>query len=149
MVEGTPPALDAPAVFGFAYLTFIATAVAYAAWFTGLRYLSAGTVGLIGLLNPVTGVLLGTALGGETFGPPQLLGTILVLSGILLGQPSAARFQATRHRASISVTTRTDAMGSIPIAVTAPPLTGSTNRAARSSRSTSACATAKDHPPQH
>ncbi|MFD2351303.1 DMT family transporter [Nonomuraea ferruginea] len=65
-VEGAPPSLDGPALLGFGYVTVIATALAFAAWFAGLRHLSAGTVGLIGLLNPVTGVLLGTVLAGET-----------------------------------------------------------------------------------
>ena len=52
----------------------------------GLRHLSAGTVGLIGLLNPVTGVLLGTALAAETLSPQQICGLVLVLGGIVLGQ---------------------------------------------------------------
>lgn len=85
--EGTPPALDAPALLGFAYVTVVATAVAFAAWFTGLRHLSAGTVGLVGLLNPITGVLLGAIVAGESLGTPQLLGIVLVFLGILLGQP--------------------------------------------------------------
>jgi probable blue pigment (indigoidine) exporter len=46
------PVLDGPAVLGFAYVTVIATALAFAAWFAGLRHLDAGTVGLVGLLNP-------------------------------------------------------------------------------------------------
>jgi probable blue pigment (indigoidine) exporter len=49
-------------------------------------HLPAGTVGLIGLLNPVTGVLLGTLIAAEEFGPQQLLGLLLVLAGIVLGQ---------------------------------------------------------------
>jgi probable blue pigment (indigoidine) exporter len=91
-VEGAPPALDATEIAGFAYVTVIATALAFVAWFTGLRHLPAGTVGLVGLLNPVTGVLLGTLLGAEPFGPRQAAGTALVLLGVLIGQRrSAAR----------------------------------------------------------
>jgi probable blue pigment (indigoidine) exporter len=86
LVEGPPPVLDAPAVAGFGYVTLIATAVAFAAWFTGLRHLPAGSVGLIGLLNPVTGVLLGTLVAREEFGLAQAGGTALVLAGVLLGQ---------------------------------------------------------------
>ncbi|ARH89663.1 EamA family transporter [Streptomyces sp. MOE7] len=86
-VEGAPPALDAPAVLGFGYVTFVATAVAFAAWFAGLRHLPAGTVGLVGLLNPATGVLLGTLLAGEALTGRQLCGLALVLAGILLGRP--------------------------------------------------------------
>lgn len=88
-VEGAPPALDGAAIAGFGYLTVVATAVAFAAWFTGLRRLSAGTVGLLGLLNPVTGVLLGTLVAGETLTVRQLAGIALVLCGIVLGQAAA------------------------------------------------------------
>ncbi|MBO1751657.1 EamA family transporter [Actinotalea sp. BY-33] len=91
VVEGPPPALDAPAVLAFAYVSVIATAVAFAAWFTGLRHLTAGTVALIGLLNPVTGVLLGTALAAESLTLRQGAGVALVLLGIALGQPAATR----------------------------------------------------------
>ncbi len=86
LFEGAPPALDAPAIAGFAYVTLIATALAFVAWFTALRHLPAGTVGLIGLLNPLTGVLLGTTLAAEPFGPRQALGTVLVIVGVLIGQ---------------------------------------------------------------
>lgn len=85
-VEGSPPVLDAPALLGFAYVTFVATALAFAAWFAGLRRLPAATVGLLGLLNPVTGVLLGTAIAGETLTLRQICGLLLTLTGILLGR---------------------------------------------------------------
>lgn len=87
LVEGAPPALDGPAVAGFAYVGVVATALAFTAWFTGLRHLTAGTVGLVGLLNPVTGVLLGTALAGEALSGRQVAGIALVLAGIVLALP--------------------------------------------------------------
>ena len=89
-VEGAPPRLDGVAVAGFGYVTVIATAVAFVAWFTGLRRLSAGTVGLVGLLNPVTGVLLGVVLGGEALTVRQLVGIIFVLVGVVLGGTAGA-----------------------------------------------------------
>ncbi len=85
-IEGAPPALDAPAVAGFAYVSLVATALAFVAWFTGLKHLPAGTVGVVGLLNPVTGVVLGTLVAGEAFGPAQAVGTALVLLGVLAGR---------------------------------------------------------------
>lgn len=94
LVEGAPPELDAPAVAGFAFVAVVATAGAFAAWFTGLRHLSAAAVGLIGLLNPATGVLLGTFLAGETLTARQIAGLALALTGILLGQPIAERIRA-------------------------------------------------------
>ncbi|MEV8100808.1 EamA family transporter [Streptomyces sp. NPDC088135] len=90
VVEGPPPALSVPAFLAFGYVTLVATALAFAAWFTGLRHLPAGTVGLIGLLNPVTGVLLGTAVAAEVLTVQQLCGLVLVLAGVVLGRPTRA-----------------------------------------------------------
>lgn len=86
LLEGAPRASDPSALLGYVYVAVVATAVAFIAWFAGLRHLPAGTVGLVGLLNPVTGVLLGSLLAGETFGLRQALGTLLVIAGVVLGQ---------------------------------------------------------------
>ncbi|MGB4777731.1 DMT family transporter [Microbacterium sp.] len=85
LVEGAPPALDAPALVGFAYVILVATALAYAAWFTGLARLPGSVVGIVGLLNPVTGVVLGVFLAGEPFGLAQATGLGMVIAGVLLG----------------------------------------------------------------
>lgn len=86
--EGRPPVLDTSALLAFGYVSLVATALAFTAWFTGLRHLPAGTVGLIGLLNPVTGVLLGTAVAGEVLTGRQLGGLALVLVGVVLCRPA-------------------------------------------------------------
>ena len=85
IVEGAPPALTPGSALGFAYVSLIATALAYVCWFSGLRRLPASAVGIVGLLNPVTGVLLGVLLAGEAFGPAQVIGIALVLLGVALG----------------------------------------------------------------
>ncbi|WP_448005306.1 DMT family transporter [Agromyces bauzanensis] len=98
--EGVPPALDPPALAAFGYVSIVATALAFVAWFSGLRHLDAGTVGLIGLLNPVTGVLLGVFVAGETLSAQQVVGLGLVFIGIVMGQPVVARgIGAWRSRA--------------------------------------------------
>jgi probable blue pigment (indigoidine) exporter len=91
-VEGAPPPLDARETAGFAFTTLVATALAYLCWFAGLARLPAGTVGVVGLLNPVTGVLLGALVAHETFTLEQVGGILLVLAGIL------ATTQAPRRR---------------------------------------------------
>ncbi|WP_405850869.1 EamA family transporter [Streptomyces niveus] len=102
-VEGAPPALDGGAVLGFVYISGVATALAFSAWFAGLRHLSAGTVGLVGLLNPVTGVLLGTLVAGDTLTARQGAGLVLVFLGVVLGQPGVTRaVRARRARRSAS-----------------------------------------------
>ncbi|MBB2975002.1 putative blue pigment (indigoidine) exporter [Microbacterium endophyticum] len=85
VVEGAPPALDGGAIAGFIYIIVIATALAYGAWFTGLSRLPASVVGIIGLLNPVTGAVLGVVWGGEAFGIAQAVGLALVIVGVLWG----------------------------------------------------------------
>jgi probable blue pigment (indigoidine) exporter len=95
LVEGAPPAVDAPALAGFVFTSLVATALAYLCWFGGLARLRAATVGVIGLLNPVTGVLLGAAVAGERLTLAQTAGIALVLVGILATSrartPSAPR----------------------------------------------------------
>ncbi|MFF4421007.1 EamA family transporter [Streptomyces sp. NPDC001549] len=95
-VEGAPPPVSPSALLAFCYVGLVATALAFAAWFAGLRRLPAGTVGLIGLLNPVTGVLLGTAVAGEVLTGRQLCGLALVLGGVALGRPPGKGRQASR-----------------------------------------------------
>ena len=50
--------------------------------------LPAGAVSLVGLLNPVSGTIIGVVLAGESFGGSQALGLLMVLAGILAGQPA-------------------------------------------------------------
>lgn len=90
-VEGAPPALDGTALLGFAYVSLVATAVANVAWFAALRHLGPSTVGLVGLLNPVTGVLLGTVLAAEELTWRQTLGIAVVLGAMALGASRGRR----------------------------------------------------------
>ncbi len=85
-VEGPPPAMTATNVLAYAVVAVGATAVAFLCWFGGLRHLQAGTVGLIGLLNPVTGVLLGVVLADEILAPLQWIGMALVGVALVLGR---------------------------------------------------------------
>jgi probable blue pigment (indigoidine) exporter len=73
VVEGTPPSLSPSAIGGFLYLGIAGTLVAYVVWFRGLRQLPAGAVSLVGLLNPVSGTIIGVVLAGETFGGSQAI----------------------------------------------------------------------------
>lgn len=93
-LEGVPGAMPVSAVLAYAYIALIPTALAFVCWFGALRHLTAGQVGLLGLLNPVTGVLLGVLLGGELLTPWQWLGIVVVLGGIALGQTTARRRRA-------------------------------------------------------
>lgn len=98
LVEGAPPAIDVPAAVAFVWLAGVGTVLAYVCWFAAIDRLGAGAVSLVGLLNPLTGTLLGVAVAGEAFGAPQALGGLLVVTGVLAGQrgllaPVAARLR--------------------------------------------------------
>ncbi len=98
-VEGAPPALDSRAWLGLAFVSLVATALAYVTWFAALQHLPASAVGLVGLLNPVTGVVVGLALGGEHLTALQTAGVVAVLAGVLAGQPGT-RGMLRRPRAA-------------------------------------------------
>jgi len=118
LVEGPFPSLDGPAVLGFAYVTIVATAVANVAWFVALRNLPASSVGLIGLLNPVTGVALGVLVAAEVFGPQQALGVALVLAGVLLGQyrrrPTIEGYVQPREQPRTTLSSEPSGRDSVP-----------------------------------
>lgn len=56
LVEGAPPSLDLPAAAALAWLGLVGTALAYVAWFTGVRTLGAGPTALIGLVHTGCGM---------------------------------------------------------------------------------------------
>lgn len=84
--EGPPPAIGPVQIAGFAYVSLVATALASVCWFAGLARLPAGTVGIVGLLNPVTGILLGTVAAHENLSWFQAGGIALVLVAIAIGR---------------------------------------------------------------
>ncbi|MGA8248500.1 MAG: EamA family transporter, partial [Nocardioides sp.] len=104
--EGPAPRLGGPAVAGYLWLMVAGTGLAYWCWFTGLRAMPAGAVSLIGLVNPVVGTALGVTVAGEAFGPLQAVGMLLVLGGVLAGQPSALPWVRRRLAARPRRTTR-------------------------------------------
>lgn len=86
-VEGAPPSLPLSGWLALAYLGLVGSGVAYVAWYRGLASMSAGSVAVVGLLNPVVGVLLGVAFLAEPFGPVHAVGMALVLGSVVLAQP--------------------------------------------------------------
>lgn len=97
VVEGAPPAIDLPAAVGFVWIGVVGTGVAQWVWFRGLTRMPAGSVAIIGLVNPVVGTVLGIAFAAEAFGPAQALGMALVLGGVLAGQGLFRRADARRR----------------------------------------------------
>jgi probable blue pigment (indigoidine) exporter len=91
VLEGMPPPLSAENVAGFMYLCVVGTGLAYALWFRGIKRLAASTVAFLGLLSPVSAMLIDVFVLRRVLGVVQVLGTALVLLSILAAQGVNAR----------------------------------------------------------
>jgi probable blue pigment (indigoidine) exporter len=98
LFEGLPDQLTAPNIAGLVYLVVISGILAYALWFWGLQWLSASAVTFLTLLNPVTAAVLGWVLLDQRLNQWQLLGAVIVLVSVVLGQPGM--FDRRRRRRS-------------------------------------------------
>ncbi|MBY4675080.1 DMT family transporter [Marinobacterium arenosum] len=84
------PVLNSTQLLGYAYLCLFGALLAYALWFRGLARLSPVAVSSLGLLSPLTAVILGWALLGQTITGVALVGLIAVLASILVVQRASA-----------------------------------------------------------
>ena len=87
--EGLPRDLTARNIGGLVYLVLISGIAAYALWFWGLQYLAASAVTFLSLLNPVVAAVLGWIVLDQRLNGLQLLGALIVLISVVLGQPAA------------------------------------------------------------
>ncbi len=69
---------------GLLYLGIVSTACAFILWNRGLQLLNASSGGLFFFFQPLVGTLLGWLLLGESIGGTFWVGSILILSGVLL-----------------------------------------------------------------
>ncbi|MDG1579780.1 EamA family transporter [Pseudomonas sp. GOM6] len=86
LLEPTPPSLSLANLAGIAYLSLIGAAFTYLLWFRGIARLEPATVSSLGFLSPVSAVLLGWGLLQQSLSPLQLLGMLVVLGSVWLGQ---------------------------------------------------------------
>lgn len=98
LIEGLPDHFTARNIAGLIYLVLISGILAYAIWFWGLQRLSASAVTFLTLLNPVTAAVLGWVVLDQRLNHWQLLGAIIVLVSVVLGQPGM--FDRRRRRRS-------------------------------------------------
>jgi probable blue pigment (indigoidine) exporter len=66
------------------YLGTVPVIIAYLAWFRALKLLPASTAAIGTLLVPVIGVVSSVLLLGDAFGPRQIAGLVLTLTGVAL-----------------------------------------------------------------
>lgn len=86
VVDPPLPALSTTQMLGYAYLSIAGALLAYALWFRGIARLSPVAVSSLGLLSPLTAVLLGWALLGQTMTGWSLVGLVTVLGSVLAVQ---------------------------------------------------------------
>lgn len=92
------PVFTAANIAGLAYMSLISGALTYILWFRGLARIEPSQVSLLGVLSPLSAVILGWLLLAETLTPNQMLGALLALFSLWLGQ-SRLRLRAKRHPA--------------------------------------------------
>lgn len=80
------PALTARNVAGYLYLSLVGALLSYGLWFRGVARLPSVAVSSLLLLSPVTAVVLGWALLGQSLRGLSLVGMVVVLASILAVQ---------------------------------------------------------------
>ena len=94
-----PDHFTARNIAGLVYLVLISGILAYALWFWGLQRLSASAVTFLTLLNPVTAAVLGWVILDQRFNHWQVLGAVLILISVVLGQPGTFYWRRRRRSA--------------------------------------------------
>lgn len=77
-------------LIGLAYMSLIGGALTYILWFRGLARIEPAQVSLLGVLSPLSAVLLGWILLSESLTPLQCGGAALALFSLWLGQRGGA-----------------------------------------------------------
>ncbi len=90
-VDPALPTLTATHIGGYLYLSLAGALLAYALWFRGIARLPSVAVSSLGLLSPVTAVLLGWLLLGQAMTGVALVGMCVVLGSILAVQWAMSR----------------------------------------------------------
>jgi probable blue pigment (indigoidine) exporter len=111
ILEPPLPLLSAVNLAGLAWLGLIGAAATYALWFRGVARLEPGTVSMLGMMSPVTAVILGWVWLGQSLSLLQMIGAAVVLGSVWVGQranrphpagpparPASGRSKTAMHR---------------------------------------------------
>ncbi|MGJ7902752.1 EamA family transporter [Lysobacter sp. 1R34A] len=90
-VDAPLPHLSTVQISAYAYLSIAGALISYALWFRGLARLPQVAVSSLGLLSPLTAVILGWALLGQSLTGLSLLGLLIVLGSVLAVQWGSSR----------------------------------------------------------
>lgn len=85
------PALNITQIMGYIYLCLVGALLAYVLWFRGVSRLPAVAVASLGLLSPLTAMLLGWVFLSQSITGVALLGLVIVLVSVFAVQYSASQ----------------------------------------------------------
>lgn len=97
-VEGLPHTLTFTNMLGFAYLDLLGTGLAYALWFRGIERLTVSSVTLLSLLSSIVATIAGYVFLHQTLTVLQVVGAVLIVIGIVIGQLFPTRAQQTEEK---------------------------------------------------
>lgn len=86
IAEPSLPPLTGANFAGLIWLGLIGAAATYALWFRGVARIEPGAISMLGMMSPLTAVLLGWVVLGQTLSPLQSLGAVIVLGSVWAGQ---------------------------------------------------------------
>ncbi len=95
MLEPSLPALSLTNLMGLAWLGLIGAAAAYALWFRGIARIGPGAVSMLGIISPLTAMVLGWLCLNEGLTMIQLSGALVVLASVWAGQVATRRAART------------------------------------------------------
>ncbi|WP_417672862.1 EamA family transporter [Pseudodonghicola sp.] len=97
IAEPMMPMPDARALGGLLYLGLIGAALTYLLWFRGIARIEPAAIAMLGMMSPVTAVLLGWLALGQDLSGLQMIGVGAVLGSVWLGQRAARPATASRR----------------------------------------------------
>ncbi len=96
LLEPPLPPLSPANLAGMAWLGLVGAAASYALWFRGVARLEPAAVSMLGMMSPVTAVILGWIWLGQALTPLQAIGAVIILASVWAGQ-RASRPHPPRH----------------------------------------------------
>lgn len=90
-LEPALPSLTLDNIFGLTYLSLIGAALTYVLWFRALEKFEPSTIAPLGFLSPMTAVILGWLILGQSLGIWQSLGILTVIGSIWMNQRPATK----------------------------------------------------------
>ncbi|MBN3082946.1 EamA family transporter [Pectobacterium polaris] len=91
IADAPQPALTLPQWAAYSYLCLAGAVLAYGLWFRGVSRLPTVAVASLGLLSPLTAVVLGWALLSQSMSGTAFLGLAIVLASVFAVQWTTAR----------------------------------------------------------